>query len=145
MQLTEEQIESIYESCHDKWLDSGKCINLWHTFAKELLAAHSAGAQEPIKLAPAELPGKEGLWLDEFGQYYDPTHPQPMTQTDAARDAWSMVCGDWRDETVAVHGPNGHIESGLTIEQARAIIDAHGGKCASDAAEIERLDRAKEE
>lgn len=45
MQLTEEQIESIYESCHDKWLDSGKCINLWHTFAEYLLAAYDSGAQ----------------------------------------------------------------------------------------------------
>lgn len=40
---------------------------------------------------------------------------------------WEMAVGDWKEELVALHGPEGHIASGLTVEQARAIINAHGG------------------
>lgn len=40
---------------------------------------------------------------------------------------WRMVSGDWRDELVSLHGQDGHIVSGLTVSQARALIDAHGG------------------
>ena len=54
------------------------------------------------------------------------------------RDAWHMVCGDWRDETVALHGANGHIASGLTVDQARAIIGAHGGTVIAEAALAQR-------
>jgi hypothetical protein len=43
------------------------------------------------------------------------------------RATWHMACGDWKEELVALHGPQGHIVSGLTVEQARAIINAHGG------------------
>lgn len=31
--------------------------------------------------------------------------------------------GHWKDELVAIHGPNGHIASGLTMDQAKPIID----------------------
>jgi hypothetical protein len=41
--------------------------------------------------------------------------------------AWRMMVGDWKEELVALHGPHGHIASGLTTEQAKAIIAAHGG------------------
>lgn len=40
---------------------------------------------------------------------------------------WRMMCGDWREDLVSLHGQDGHITGGLTVEQARAIIDAHGG------------------
>ncbi|MOA02190.1 hypothetical protein D3C78_1216330 [compost metagenome] len=40
---------------------------------------------------------------------------------------WRMMSGDWRDELVSLHGQDGHIASGLTVAQARALIDAHGG------------------
>ena len=36
---------------------------------------------------------------------------------------YSMVSGDWKDKYVAIHGPNGHIASGLTTDQARPILD----------------------
>jgi len=39
---------------------------------------------------------------------------------------WTIMCGDWRDERVAIHGPQGHIASGLTMEQATALVGAHG-------------------
>lgn len=65
MQLTEEQIESIYESCHDKWLDSGKCINLWHTFAEYLLAAYDSGAQ-PLTDAARDAKRYHGRTLKEL-------------------------------------------------------------------------------
>ncbi|MGU5691432.1 hypothetical protein [Aeromonas veronii] len=41
--------------------------------------------------------------------------------------AWRMMSGDWRDELVSIHGPDGLIASGLTVNQATAIIAAHGG------------------
>lgn len=47
--------------------------------------------------------------------------------TRANSSEWRMMSGDWRDELVSLHGQDGHIVSGLTVEQARAIIDAHGG------------------
>lgn len=40
---------------------------------------------------------------------------------------WRMMSGDWRDELVSLHGQDGHIVSGLTVAQASALIDAHGG------------------
>lgn len=40
---------------------------------------------------------------------------------------WRMMSGDWRDELVSLHDHNGHIVSGLTVSQARSLIDAHGG------------------
>lgn len=43
---------------------------------------------------------------------------------------WRMTCGDWSDETVNLHGPNGLIAGGLTEEQAIAIIKAHGSSAA---------------
>jgi hypothetical protein len=36
---------------------------------------------------------------------------------------YSAMCGDWKDEHVAIHGPNGHIASGLTSDQARPILE----------------------
>ncbi len=50
-----------------------------------------------------------------------------LRASNPAVEEWRMMCGDWRDELVSLHGQNGHIVSGLTVEQARAIIDAHGG------------------
>lgn len=47
--------------------------------------------------------------------------------TRAACSEWRMMSGDWRDELVSLHGEDGHIVSGLTVAQARALIDAHGG------------------
>lgn len=48
-------------------------------------------------------------------------------QANPALKEWRMMSGDWRDELVSLHGQNGHIVSGLTVAQAQAIIDAHGG------------------
>lgn len=47
---------------------------------------------------------------------------------------WRMMSGDWRDELVSLHDHNGHIVSGLTVSQARSLIDAHGGVKAEIAA-----------
>lgn len=52
--------------------------------------------------------------------------PQPAEQRESRAGGWRMVCGDWRDELVAIHGPAGHIASGLTVEQAQALITAQG-------------------
>lgn len=47
--------------------------------------------------------------------------------TRATSSEWRMMSGDWRDELVSLHGEDGHIVSGLTVSQARALIDAHAG------------------
>ncbi|MFK8258282.1 hypothetical protein ACFL9S_10900 [Erwinia sp. AnSW2-5] len=39
--------------------------------------------------------------------------------------AWFAMCGDWRDENVAIHGDSGLIVSGIEPGKARAIIYAH--------------------
>lgn len=38
-------------------------------------------------------------------------------------EPYSMMVGGWKETRVAIHGPNGHIASGLTIEQAKPIIE----------------------
>ena len=140
MQLTEEQIESIYESCHDKWLDSGKCINLWHTFAKYLLAAHNTGAQEPVGTAVNDEE------LGRFWEMHKPasefpvgthayTRPQPPDETGAARDVHAL-------RTVRA-------ELGLTISDPMWAEHAEVNKRALRRwhsvinAEIERIDYTK--
>lgn len=45
----------------------------------------------------------------------------------AAPDAWVMASGHWKDEMVSILGPSGLIASGLTVKQASALIEAHGG------------------
>lgn len=47
--------------------------------------------------------------------------------TRSVSSEWRMMSGDWRDELVSLHGQDGHIVSGLTVAQATALIDAHGG------------------
>ncbi len=42
------------------------------------------------------------------------------------RPVLKTMIGDIKDETVALHGPNGLITSGLTSEQAYQIIEALG-------------------
>lgn len=94
-----------------------------------------AAATEPVAIVesiggPKHLP--QLLWYVGFpniGAMVKPgdklyTHPSPVAEE--AKGAWKIVCGDWRDELVAIHGPHGHIVSGLTSEQAVALIAAHG-------------------
>ena len=47
--------------------------------------------------------------------------------TRSVSSEWRMMSGDWRDELVSLHGQDGHIVSSLTVAQASALIDAHGG------------------
>ncbi|MEG1651990.1 MAG: hypothetical protein RR390_00685 [Hafnia sp.] len=47
---------------------------------------------------------------------------------EAAKQKWKIMCGDWRDELVSIHGDNGLIVSGLTMGQASKLVDARGGK-----------------
>lgn len=56
--------------------------------------------------------------------------------TRATHSEWRMMTGDWREELVSLHDHNGHIVSGLTVSQARALIDAHGGVKPEQAAKM---------
>lgn len=57
----------------------------------------------------------------------------PAAQSGETDNGWFVMVGDWRDERVAIHGPNGHIASGLTAEQANALIEAHGRRAVGSA------------
>lgn len=65
--------------------------------------------------------------IDAASEEFDSELEQRWPNAVTPPPRWRMVCGDWRDELVALHGPSGHIVSGLTIEQASALIAAHGG------------------
>lgn len=51
--------------------------------------------------------------------------PAPVAQPVQVPDEWRMMCGEWRDETVSIHGASGLIVSGIAPNAAGIIIDAH--------------------
>ncbi|MBQ4675542.1 MULTISPECIES: hypothetical protein [Aeromonas] len=77
--------------------------------ALEILGAHVAKCEQAIELEPETQGGA-------------------VTESASSKQvAWRMMSGDWREELVSIHGPDGLIASGLTVNQATAIIAAHGG------------------
>ena len=44
---------------------------------------------------------------------------------DGMSDVWRLVCGDWKDTTVAIHNNAGYIACGLDPAKAKALVDAH--------------------
>jgi len=64
-------------------------------------------------------------WREKGEQ--DPQDDTVTEDTGSKHVAWRMMSGDWRDDLVSIHGPDGLIASGLTVNQATAIIAAHGG------------------
>ncbi|MEV3833529.1 hypothetical protein [Aeromonas allosaccharophila] len=80
------------------------------------------------------LYGLYSLLRNEAEAHQEAFGENPETQGDTGTEApcskhvaWRMMSGDWRDELVSIHGPDGLIASGLTVNQATAIIAAHGG------------------
>lgn len=67
-------------------------------------------------------------------------HPEQPTDLvrDAAPDIWRVMCGDWRDETVAIHNSEGLIADGLDLKKAAALVEAHNGSLGLDVDAIER-------
>lgn len=99
---------------------------------RALLAAHSAGAQEPVGTAVNDEE------LGRFWEMHKPasefpvgthvyTHPQPVTQTDAARDAFRALIAK------VPHKPQA-----ITYEKGWELLDE-----LQRIAEIERIDRAR--
>ncbi|MDX7778338.1 hypothetical protein SJR98_09615 [Aeromonas hydrophila] len=77
--------------------------------ALEILGAHVAKCEQALDIEPE-------------------TQGDTVTEAPCSKHmAWRMMSGDWRDELVSIHGPDGLIASGLTVNQATAIIAAHGG------------------
>lgn len=77
--------------------------------ALEILGAHVAKCEQALESGPETQDGT-------------------VTGASCSKHvAWRMMSGDWRDELVSIHGPDGLIASGLTVNQATAIIAAHGG------------------
>ena len=154
MQLTEEQRKVIegaaaeIECMHADLMRRGGFpsdgkANPYAQALRELLAAHNAGAQEPVGVA-GTMPGTDGFTMAAFRAEDVPvgtslyTHPQPMT--DAARDEiWD------KRPTFDTKGVprmtlrelvREHYQHYFSVDKASALAAEH-------IAEIERLDRAK--
>jgi len=56
-----------------------------------------------------------------------PIVPEAALVRDAAPDIWRVMCGDWREETVAIHNSEGWIADGLDLKKAAALVEAHNG------------------
>ena len=56
-----------------------------------------------------------------------PSVPDAALVRDAAPDIWRVMCGDWREETVAIHNSEGWIADGLAYKKAAALVEAHNG------------------
>ena len=67
-----------------------------------------------------------------------PAEPPADLVRDAEPDIWRVMCGDWRDETVAIHNSAGYITCGLDPAKAAALVRAHNGELLDGAAAIER-------
>lgn len=129
MQLTDEQRKAI------EWaIGMASQHNIHNSPLRALLAAHSAGAQEPVAEVESWTNGSyhrnyKLRWLKDVeagAKLY--AHPQPMPQTDAARDVL---------ETAAVwlHASYDRPPQSPECKAMLRRIDA----------EIERIDRAKGE
>lgn len=57
----------------------------------------------------------------------------PAAQRAQQPTGWSIVGDGRKDELVEIHGTSGPIAGGLTMEQATAIVEAHGGAPAEKA------------
>ena len=160
MQLTEEQRKAIEwaadrfarDALHENDLQDRHDFNESATTLRSLLAAPSAGAQgEPVGTAVNDEE------LGRFWEIHKPasefpvgthvyTHPQPMTQTDAARDAEDAK----RYRFIKSQMKVGAVQTQLPLYRTLHWIgdedcsDVHNEDAAIDA-EIERLDRAKGE
>lgn len=111
----------------------------------QILAAHSAGAQEPVAwLTPGNDLYLENPGYDDWTPLY--SHPQPMPQTDAARDAEDAN----RYRFIKSQMKVGAVQTQLPLYRTLHWIgyedcsDVRNADAAIDA-EIERIDRAKGE
>lgn len=75
--------------------------------------------------------------LKELNAAQQQEPPADLVQ-DAEPDIWRVMCGDWRDETVAIHNSAGYITCGLDPAKAAALVRAHNGELSDGAAAIER-------
>ena len=67
-----------------------------------------------------------------------PSVPDAALVRDAAPDIWRVMCGDWREETVAIHNSEGWIADGLDLKKAAALVEAHNGSLGLGVDVIER-------
>lgn len=150
MQLTTDQIDAIRKKFHPDDMPSRLLVRSIAEFLVELLAAHNAGAQEPVGVVHRPAPNGDDFsieWLrvpEGGARLY--AHPQPMTQTDAARDAEDAK----RYRFIKSQMKVGAVQTQLPLYRTLHWIgyedcsDVRNADAAIDA-EIERLDRAKGE
>ena len=118
MELMDEQ-EMIRKAYFDATQASCLPPQWIYEFALNLLAAHSAGAQEPVAwMYQSEDPLDGGEWFlsdtkpnrRNIRPLY--THPQPMPQTDASRHLSDLLA--------RIHRDGGHYETQYGTEKATA-------------------------
>lgn len=140
MQLTTDQIDAIRKKFHPDDMPSRLLVRSIAEFLVELLAAHNAGAQEPVGycvegenhcVCGGDLPRvREGC-----GNWRKVT-AQPQSTTDAARESLHRL----RRKVAAL--PHRQIEIGHAVYK-RVYLQENVLNCVD--AEIERLDRSKGE
>lgn len=86
---------------------------------KDYLAVNGHNLRKPFTYAHSLFRNREMLELRKM------LMAEPKEK--ATTEAWRMMCGDWRDDLVSLHGQDGLIASGLTVDQATRIIAANGG------------------
>lgn len=88
-------------------------INLTYDFEAEVFLAMSNDVPGLVVEAPT---------VEEVIQEVN-TSVEELRSVGIPAEAYRIVCGDWRDELYSIHGPSGYITGGLTMEQAKPIID----------------------
>ena len=64
------------------------------------------------------------------------SEPLADVARDAKPDIWRVMCGDWRDKTVAIHNSAGYITCGLDPAKAAVLVRAHNGEMSDGGAAI---------
>lgn len=133
---TDEQVEGTLcgRTMEDGWIYNWYVAQVNPAAAVPVAYPVAASAGVDLALLRVKLEKMEGALGPIFAlSYGDPFTGKPVDP------GWTIMCGDWRDELVFIHGPQGHITSGLTMEQATALVNAHGaafpGVAAAEGAE----------
>ena len=104
-----------------EWIDS------FTARATQALAIHdlTPSETEPRLLVPSELPGKEGLWLDEYGMYYK------LSVRPEAASATGTPCSSYFPDEVTDNcircgqSQAAHASAVTSRPEARAIVEQH--------------------
>ena len=134
--LTDEEILTIFQQYDDE-TDAG-AITVGRAIEQAAIAAHSAGAQEPVGTAVNDEE------LGRFWEMHKPaseflvgthvyTHPQPTT--DAARDVLAKAVARYDELTGSIQGC---ADGGCLIRKPEGLHTNSGCRCARDHVKMQR-------